>query len=233
MRKVGWQWKIILFLMFAGLFCPVKVHAEETGSYLSELSDEMDYGKLDTFLENYGVEQVSFSGLVEELMQDGVSTAWGEHVFSAIKTSLVGEIAANRKMLLEIVLLAFCFSVLKNFAGAFHASYISELCFLLVYCVMAVMLLQTFLLFQEVVSKSLESCVEYESHGADVLSQHDVCLKCEQCCGILPDRISGDLSGGVAVFKSADASDPYLCAVGNVRSFCAGGALFKSDGTVF
>ena len=53
------------------LFCPVKVHAEETGSYLSELSDEMDYGKLDTFLENYGVEQVSFSGLVEELMQDG------------------------------------------------------------------------------------------------------------------------------------------------------------------
>ena len=161
MRKVGWQWKIILFLMFAGLFCPVKVHAEETGSYLSELSDEMDYGKLDTFLENYGVEQVSFSGLVEELMQDGVSTAWGEHVFSAIKTSLVGEIAANRKMLLEIVLLAFCFSVLKNFAGAFHASYISELCFLLVYCVMAVMLLQTFLLFQEVVSKSLESCVEF------------------------------------------------------------------------
>ena len=151
MRKVGWQWKIILFLMFAGLFCPVKVHAEETGSYLSELSDEMDYGKLDTFLENYGVEQVSFSGLVEELMQDGVSTAWGEHVFSAIKTSLVGEIAANRKMLLEIVLLAFCFSVLKNFAGAFHASYISELCFLLVYCVMAVMLLQTFILFQEVV----------------------------------------------------------------------------------
>lgn len=234
MRKVGWQWKIILFLMFAGLFCPVKVHAEETGSYLSELSDEMDYGKLDTFLENYGVEQVSFSGLVEELMQDGVSTAWGEHVFSAIKTSLVGEIATNRKMLLEIVLLAFCFSVLKNFAGAFHASYISELCFLLVYCVMAVMLLQTFLLFQEVVSKSLESCVEFMKVMVPTF-----CLSMmfasnvSSLCGILPDRISGDLSGGVAVFKSADASDPYLCAVGNVRSFCAGGALFKSDGTVF
>ncbi len=161
MRKERWRWSVILFLMLAGLFCPVKVHAEETDSYLDGLSDEMDYGKLDTFLKDYGVEQVSFSGLVEELMQDGVSTAWGEHVFSAIKTSLVGEIAANRKMLLEIVLLAFCFSVLKNFAGAFHASYISELCFLLVYCVMAVMLLQTFLLFQEVVSKSLESCVEF------------------------------------------------------------------------
>lgn len=38
MRKVGWRWRVILFLMLAGLFCPVKVHAEETDSYLSELS---------------------------------------------------------------------------------------------------------------------------------------------------------------------------------------------------
>ena len=58
MRKERWRWSVILFLMLAGLFCPVKVHAEETDSYLDGLSDEMDYGKLDTFLENYGVEQV-------------------------------------------------------------------------------------------------------------------------------------------------------------------------------
>ena len=110
----------------------------------------MDYGKLDTFLKDYGVEQVSFSGLVEELMQMGVSTVVGEHVFSAIKTSLVGEIAANRKMLLEIVLLAFCFSVLKNFAGAFHASYISELCFLAgVLCHGMSCFCRHFFLFQE------------------------------------------------------------------------------------
>ena len=85
MKKVGWQWKIILFLMLAGFLCPVKVYAEETDSYLSGLSGEMDYEKLDLFLKDYGVEQISFSGLVEELMQDGVSTALGEHVFSAIR----------------------------------------------------------------------------------------------------------------------------------------------------
>ena len=75
MRKVGWRWRVILFLMLAGLFCPVKVHAEETDSYLDGLSDEMDYGKLDTFLKDYGMEQVSFSGLVEELMQDEIGRA--------------------------------------------------------------------------------------------------------------------------------------------------------------
>ena len=52
---------------------------------------------------------------------------------------------------------------------------------------------------------------------------------------LLADKITGDNIYKALVFfdKSADASDPYLCAVGNVRSFCAGGALFKSDGTVF
>ena len=48
-------------------------------------------------------------------------------------------------------------------------------------------------------------CGIYESHGADVLSQHDVCPSNVSSHWILPDRISGDLSGGVAVFKSADA----------------------------
>ena len=217
MRKERWRWSVILFLMLAGLFCPVKVHAEETDSYLDGLSDEMDYGKLDTFLKDYGVELVSFSGLVEELMQDGVSTAWGEHVFSAIKTSLVGEIAANRK-------LCGCISCVVYLGAMFSAG---------VLCHGSHAFADISSLSGGRVKVIGKLCGIYESHGADVLSQHDVCLKCEQCCGILPDRISGDLSGGVAVFKSADASDPYLCAVGNVRSFCAGGALFKSDGTVF
>ena len=35
MRKERWRWSVILFLMLAGLFCPVKVHAEETDSYLA------------------------------------------------------------------------------------------------------------------------------------------------------------------------------------------------------
>ena len=74
MRKERWRWSVILFLMLAGLFCPVKVHAEETDSYLDGLSDEMDYGKLDTFLKDYGMEQVSF-------FRSGGRTdaGWGEH----------------------------------------------------------------------------------------------------------------------------------------------------------
>ena len=160
-RKINWRWLPILAGIVLGLLFPMTVPAAETDDYLRELNAEMDYKELDTFMEDYGVEEVSFSDLVGELMQEGVSSAWGEKVFSCIKTALAGEITKSRQLLLEIVLLAFCFSILKNFAGAFQASYISDLCFLLVYCVMVVLLLQSFLLFQEIVSKSLESCVEF------------------------------------------------------------------------
>lgn len=160
-RKINWRWLPILAGIVLGLLFPMTVPAAETDDYLCELNAEMDYKELDTFMEDYGVEEVSFSDLVGELMQEGVSSAWGEKVFSCIKTALAGEITKSRQLLLEIVLLAFCFSILKNFAGAFQASYISDLCFLMVYCVMVVLLLQSFLLFQEIVSKSLESCVEF------------------------------------------------------------------------
>ena len=155
-RKINWRWLPILAGIVLGLLFPMTVPAAETDDYLRELNAELDYKEWDTFME-----EVSFSDRVGELMQEGVSSAWGEKVFSCIKTALAGEITKSRRLLLEIVLLAFCFSILKNFAGAFQASYISDLCFLLVYCVMVVLLLQSFLLFQEIVSKSLESCVEF------------------------------------------------------------------------
>lgn len=88
MRKERWRWSVILFLMLAGLFCPVKVHAEETDSYLDGLSDEMDYGKLDTFLKDYGVELVSFSGLVEEPLQLSPAPPYFHYLTALVITAL-------------------------------------------------------------------------------------------------------------------------------------------------
>ncbi len=60
MRKVRWRWRVILFLMFAGLFCPVKVHAEETGSYLMNFRMRWTMENWIHFLKDYGMEQVFF-----------------------------------------------------------------------------------------------------------------------------------------------------------------------------
>lgn len=59
------------------------------------------------------------------------------------------------------MLLAVCFSVLKNFAGAFASSYVSDLCYILVFCVLAVLMMQSFLTFRGIVCGVLEKSVEF------------------------------------------------------------------------
>ncbi|MFQ8777762.1 MAG: hypothetical protein ACLR78_10440 [Roseburia sp.] len=79
-------------------------------------------------------------------------------------------------------------------------------------------------------------CGIYESHGADRFVQHE-CLPqmLSSAAGFCQAAFPGDLSGGVAVFKSANASDPYLCALLEIFGHFVPeeGTLFKSDSELF
>ena len=157
------RWLLFMtVLILSVLSFPFMVSAKEAGdNYFKALSEEMDYGELDSFLKDTDIGELSFSGLVEELMEGENGREGIEKTVSWMKNALVNEIETSRVLLLEIVVMAFGFSVLKNFAGAFHSSYVSDLCFLLVYCAMAVLLLKTFILFQGIVSQALTNCVEF------------------------------------------------------------------------
>ena len=135
---------------------------EENGTdYLMELAEEIDFSGLDSFLEENGEEEISFSDLVESFLTDTTGEEKVGMVMEVIMTELFREIDKNRELLLEIVLLAITFSILKNFTGAFGASYVSELCFLLVYCVLALMLLQSMQALREIVSQAVTQSVDF------------------------------------------------------------------------
>lgn len=51
--------------------------------------------------------------------------------------------------------------MLNSFTGAFQSAYVSELCFLLIYCVLAVLLLESFLNFHEIAEQTLNQNVEF------------------------------------------------------------------------
>ena len=63
--------------------------------------------------------------------------------------------------MIEVVFLAVGFAVLRNFSGAFRSAYISEICFLLVYCILAVMLLESFSMYGTIVEETLGSGVNF------------------------------------------------------------------------
>lgn len=131
-------------------------------SYVQDMADEIDFSELDSFLEKWQTpERLSFSELVRELLADGAGNFDYGRVLLWLKDAMFAQVEKNRKLLLEVMLLAVVFSVLKNFAGAFVSSYISDLCFILVYCVLAVLLLQSFVSFRSVVEGVLAQSVEF------------------------------------------------------------------------
>ena len=136
----------------------------EENTVLEELLRQIDFDGVDTYLEQENIlalEDESFSDLVVTLIQRDGIVFHPELVLQGGKDILCQEIEANKKILLEVVLLALVFSVLKNFAGAFGSPYVSELCFVLVYCVLAILLTQSFLNCSEIVSQTLKQSISF------------------------------------------------------------------------
>lgn len=140
-------------------------NVEQEDSYLDDMMGDMDFSELDEiFSEEFSgkqKEKITFSSVVQALLSDGLKGFDYSMVTDWIKDALLSEIEGSRTLLVEIVLLAVGFSILSNFSGAFRQAYVSELCFLLVYCVLAVMLLQSFYGFREVVTDVLNRSVEF------------------------------------------------------------------------
>ncbi|MBO5522685.1 MAG: stage III sporulation protein AE, partial [Roseburia sp.] len=141
MRKKKWITVVLLALIF--LCVPAPVSALETdsfqqgdgedGTFIEEMMGNVDFAELDGFLEreDFGMrDHISFSELVGQMLEQGFSDFDYSRIMDWLKEVLFAEVDRNRKLLIEVVLLAVGFSILKNFAGAFSSSYISDLCFL-------------------------------------------------------------------------------------------------------
>lgn len=140
-------------------------NADDGNRYLKEMLSEMDFSGLDELimedLSGNIRQKTDFSDVVNALLEQGIQgfdiSVAAQWVYDAV----FYEIGTNRRLLVEILLLAVGFSILKNFVGAFRSSYISDLCFLMVYCVLGVMLLQSFSIFGTVVTETMGKSVDF------------------------------------------------------------------------
>ena len=74
---------------------------------------------------------------------------------------LLGEIENNRELLIVMIALAFAFALLRNFSSVFQNSYVSQLCFLLVYVELMVLLMKSFAVVGELLTGTLDQIVEF------------------------------------------------------------------------
>ena len=116
---------------------PVFASEKNTQDYLGNMTEELDFSKLDHFMRQDAEDSgITFSELVKELLYQEKPGALYQQIGPWLMGQLCESVCENRKILVEVVLLAVCFSVLKNFAGAFASSYVSDLWFILVFCVL-------------------------------------------------------------------------------------------------
>ena len=130
------------------------------GSEVEELLGSIDFSGIDKALS--GVESlsdISFGQLVWNLITgQGQPTEelgkWIWNIFAA-------EWEANKTYLLYILLLVVVFSLLKNFAQVFEKSYVSNVCFLLVYGLLMVLLMKSVLILNGVVGNAISVVIDF------------------------------------------------------------------------
>ena len=165
---------VCMFLVLTGM--PVTVQAADydggTGSaekaqetYLKTFLEDLDFAELDTWTKEELFpeqrEKFSFSVMVQELLADGIGVTSMEKIGQWLCDALLYEIKTGKTILAEVVLLAAGFSMLKNFSGTFEKNYVSDICFLLVYGVLCVLLLKSFEIYGTVAEEALNGSIDF------------------------------------------------------------------------
>lgn len=170
-RWMGW----ILGVMFLLALFPLHTRAQESGEQVSEKEDSRQESSVDFDIERNEMMEylekeeifrqmdefseteagMSFSDLVGSIAKNGVMDSLTE-LGNYVKQIFIGEFEANRKNLIQILVLVLVFSILQNFLGLVENSYITELCYVLTYLVLMLFMLKSFAVTTDVVYSLLE-----------------------------------------------------------------------------
>jgi stage III sporulation protein AE len=125
-----------------------------------ELLGYLDLSGVDESLEILeDVWQVSFGELVLGLIRgEGDFT---EKLGQMVLGLVLGQWEANKQYLIYILLLTVVFSLLKNFTEVFEKTYISNVCFLLVYGLLMVLLMKSMLILNNITENALLTVVDF------------------------------------------------------------------------
>ena len=139
--------------------------ADEEAEYLDHWLGELDFDGLDELLAQELFpeqrEKLTFSGIVESFLADGIMGFDYGSLADWFLDMLFYEMETHRKLLVTAVMLAVACSVLKNVSGGFGSPYISEISFLFLYCVLAVLLMQSFMACSDIEREALVQSTDF------------------------------------------------------------------------
>ena len=159
--------KKLFFVMTVALLLfviPEGVRGETTSEDGKEVMDgmisEIDFTEIDHYLEEEDyLGDMTFTELVGNIISE---KGWdAEKIFTWAKDKLTGELEKNKALMVELLMLTLAFAFLKNFTEVFGNAYISEISFMLVYGILMVLLMKSFLLVREITETALIQIIDF------------------------------------------------------------------------
>ncbi len=129
---------------------------EETQDLLANLG----LSDLDAYMRQEDLGQLTFSGLIRDLMRNGLSVSFSS-IGKKLGQILIRDYKENRAVLIQILLLAAAFSLLLQMTSSIQKNYISNLGFLGVYLILMMLILRLFLLMTGIVEQFFTKIVEF------------------------------------------------------------------------
>ena len=127
----------------------------------TEMLEQIGIEEIDDFMEETeSFSEISFTELVMSLIK-GEETYQAKDIGEWLKNALCAECRENKALLIQVLIIGIAFGILKNFTGLFENSYISELCFVMVYCVLVILLMKSFLIMDNLAKETLKTTVEF------------------------------------------------------------------------
>lgn len=122
-----------------------------------DLLDRLDFAEVEKSLdEMIDLPTVSFSGFVKGLMDGEIPLNW-EDVLQTLSDILFLQLRAQKDLAVQILLIVLASAVFSNFVRVFESSQIAEISFYMMYLLISVLLIRSFLTMNEIARGALQN----------------------------------------------------------------------------
>ena len=132
----------------------------EVEKYLEEIIGEIDFSALNDFLNGHMRTEMSFRELVAAVSANGLEALSRENITTFVFDSVLYELSLARPMFVKMLVFSLLFSITHRLLVTKN-KYVSDICFLVIYAILMVLLMQSFFLVKEIALEGIDALLMF------------------------------------------------------------------------
>lgn len=159
-HKSRTSYYLITAVFFLLILPSLKAKAAEESSLDLSLMEAVDFAELDEIMKEQEVtSSFDFKELVKKLIAgEEIDKLW---LLNMVKDVVFAEVIQSKSYMIQIILLVAVFALLYNFANVFQNTAVTDISFYIVYMILLVLLIKSFLLLNGILTETLNLLLDF------------------------------------------------------------------------